>query len=702
MGSHPRPFFRTAIAILAVSLVLAGRLFAQPLVATVGIVDDVCAPPAPFHCTTGTLYLVNGETLQIHASMDLWRGTVGGVLQKLVAHPDGTLLYVGLTSASHLAPGYRWIDVVDLRTMTKVARFDVSGDLNAISADGTRLYLTAPSAVRVIDSGNGSAVFSIPLDSPSDIAIADRRGRLYVAGRTLPPFVSSIFVLDSTTHAQLATVPMTQSVSQLLVTPDESHLYALAPTSRVVDIDLASNTIAGVMTDFGGPTSPNALTFARDHLYVAASAQAPTGPGDGIAVIDAETRAFVTKIGVVDPFIVESSTDGSRVWTATLGEPRVITIETASNQRIGSVTVPGGPLDLAAIPPGRTAEMAIDQPQPGTVVFQPFSISGWAVDAMGVLPGPGVDAVHVWAYPAAGAAPLFVGADYGRPRPDVGAIFGATYTNSGYSVLVRGLAPGLYHLAAFAHSTRTGEFSIVRAVTVTVSLRPLLIVDTPGAGNSVEPRFTIAGWAIDEAAQAGTGIDAVHVWAYPADGGPPVFAGAATLGDARPDVASIFGPQFASAGYHLVVSSLLPGDYTLVVYGHSTVTGAFSVEQRVPMTVGGPTPMMAIDTPAPNATVGGTFVVAGWAAEFNAPAGTGVDLVHIWATPPTGAATFLGEAVYGFERPDVGAWLGSQYTPSGFALLASLPTGAYTVSVYARGTATGTFRNLRTVTIIVP
>ena len=36
-------------------------------------------------------------------------------------------------------------------------------------------------------------------------------------------------------------------------------------------------------------------------------------------------------------------------------------------------------------------------------------------------------------------------------------------------------------------------------------------------------------------------------------GGAPVFAGAGVLGDARPDVAALFGAQFANAGFHLEV-----------------------------------------------------------------------------------------------------------------------------------------------------
>jgi hypothetical protein len=702
MGTVRRSSILTSVGFAAFSCLLAGRVAAQPLVATVGIVPDVCADPVQTECTTGTLFVVNGETLQIQTSMYLWRGTQAGSLQNLVVHPSGMFLYAAFRSTSPILPFQKWVDVIDLRTMTKLRQYDVFGDLKTISPDGTRLYLTTTTSVLVIDSASGGDISSIPLDLPFDIAIAPGRGRIYVACRLTTTAFSKVAVLDSATNALLKNITVFAFVSQLQLTPDESHLYALAPPAgRVFDIDPASNTISGVITDFGGLTLPIALTVARGHIYVAASAQSPVGTGDRIAVIDVATRGLVTTIGVFDPVFAEASTDGSRVWTNTLGEPRIITIDTATNQRIGSVTVPGGPLDLAAMPTNRTAEMVIDQPPAGSTVYQPFSLSGWAVDVTGVLPGPGVDTVHVWAYPAAGGAPTFVGADYGRSRPDLGAIFGPTFINSGYNVLVRGLSPGAYHLVAYAHSTRTGEFSIVRAVVVTIGVRPWLVVDTPIAGSLVEPRFTIAGWALDEVAQTGTGIDAVHVWAYPSGGGSPVFAGAATLGDARPDVAAMFGPRFANAGYHLDVSSLFPGAYTLIVYGHSTVTGAFSVEQHVPVTVAGPLPLLSVDTPAPNATVGSTFVVAGWAVEFNATAGTGVDLIHIWATSPTGTATFLGAAAYGFERPDVGAWLGPQYTPSGFALTASLPAGGYTLSVYARSTATGTFRNLRTVEILV-
>ena len=166
-------------------------------------------------------------------------------------------------------------------------------------------------------------------------------------------------------------------------------------------------------------------------------------------------------------------------------------------------------------------------------------------------------------------------------------------------------------------------------------------------------------------------------------------------------VAALFGAQFANAGFHLEVSTLAPGAYTLVVYGRSTVTGAFSVEQHVRVTVPERQALSWIDAPAANATVGSSFFVSGWAVEFNAAAGTGVDMIHIWATSSSGVATFLGAATYGANRPDVGAWLGPRYSASGYWLAASLPPGSYTLSVYPRSTETGTFRNWRTVEITV-
>jgi hypothetical protein len=113
-------------------------------------------------------------------------------------------------------------------------------------------------------------------------------------------------------------------------------------------------------------------------------------------------------------------------------------------------------------------QVVIDAPGPEQIVEQPFVVTGWAIDA-DAAEGAGVGTVHVWAYPADGGDPQFLGvAAYGGARPDVGALFGPEFTASGYGLVVSGLAPGAYDLAVFAWSTELGRFAPARTVRVVV------------------------------------------------------------------------------------------------------------------------------------------------------------------------------------------------------------------------------------------
>jgi hypothetical protein len=115
------------------------------------------------------------------------------------------------------------------------------------------------------------------------------------------------------------------------------------------------------------------------------------------------------------------------------------------------------------------------------------------------------------------------------------------------------------------HSTRVG---------------PQVAIDTPGPeapGRQIQLQqpFTIAGWAIDADSDGGTGVDTLHVWAYPLDGGTPVFLGATAYGGERPDVGAIFGDRFTPSGYGLTVDGLPARSYDLAVFAWSTVQGTF-------------------------------------------------------------------------------------------------------------------------------
>jgi WD40 repeat protein len=132
-------------------------------------------------------------------------------------------------------------------------------------------------------------------------------------------------------------------------------------------------------------------------------------------------------------------------------------------------------------------------------------------------------------------------------------------------------APGFLGAHDLEFVSATGEVLRVRAVIGTAAH---VAIDSPAPGTTASP-FVVAGWAIDQAAASGTGIDLVHVWAFPVEGGAPLFAGAAEYGGARRDIGALFGERFAAAGYSLHVNSLPSGSYDLVVYPRSTVTGDF-------------------------------------------------------------------------------------------------------------------------------
>ncbi len=114
---------------------------------------------------------------------------------------------------------------------------------------------------------------------------------------------------------------------------------------------------------------------------------------------------------------------------------------------------------------------------------------------------------------------------------------------------------------------------------------PQITIDAPAADATVGASFSVAGWAIDPDDRVGTGIDALHVWAYPAGGGDPVFIGATAYGGARPDVAAIYGERFMASGYGISVESLPAGVYDLAVFAWSTVKDGFVPAKVVRVTV---------------------------------------------------------------------------------------------------------------------
>jgi hypothetical protein len=110
-------------------------------------------------------------------------------------------------------------------------------------------------------------------------------------------------------------------------------------------------------------------------------------------------------------------------------------------------------------------------------------------------------------------------------------------------------------------------------------------MDPVASGYSRKDAIVLAGWAADLDSPIDAGVDTVHVWAYPVDGGDPTFLGAAEYGGPRPDVAAIYGERFRHTGYGMRAEGLAPGTYDLAVFAYSTVKGGFVPAKTARVTV---------------------------------------------------------------------------------------------------------------------
>lgn len=215
------------------------------------------------------------------------------------------------------------------------------------------------------------------------------------------------------------------------------------------------------------------------------------------------------------------------------------------------------------------------------------------------------------------------------------------------------------------------------------------VIETPSHGSTVPQPFTLSGWALNNDNTTSTpGVDAVHIYTCPASNCTELtFWGAATYGLSRPDVASYFGhARYTYSGFSFVVTGRPAGEYLFYAYAHDTVT-----DQWLPIVIGATVqanvsnPYIGISAPG-DGPVTQPFNAVGWAVDTGAPSGTGIDAVNLYACHWHNCNGWIwsDDAVYGISRPDVAAFLGAQFTNSGYQeSVNGLPANEYELRTYA-------------------
>lgn len=230
--------------------------------------------------------------------------------------------------------------------------------------------------------------------------------------------------------------------------------------------------------------------------------------------------------------------------------------------------------------------------------------------------------------------------------------------------------------------------------------RQILQFDSIPPGPLSQP-FALSGWAIDTGALSSTGIDFVHVWALPEQGAPTFLGG--SYNQSRPEIAARYGVQFLRSGFVAAVRDLPAGVATIVAYGHSEFTQAFSVVAVTQVVIPPQVEMqLEIESPASMSAAPGIVTLTGWSIDAASLAGVGTDILHIWAVDENNVAQFLGWTTDSIDRPDIAALYGSRFLKSGWTLTATdLHPGWWTFIVYAHSSVTNTFRTARTISIYV-
>jgi hypothetical protein len=469
--------------------------------------------------------------------------------------------------------------------------------------------------------------------------------------------------------------------------------WAVAPGALGAEIDSQGNVLrTGLLSGrLGTPTSFDLAFNPVSGTFLAVSEDSQSSDVVGLQLNNSGTPNTVASTltngcanGSFFPR-VGARTD-AREWNITFA--RCFT--SVADQIVSTTSSEAGPVS--------DVRLTIDSPVSGAILGpnDTLTVTGWAADRAATS-GSGVDAVDVWAFPTNGAAAIFVGGTRSfSTRVDLANVLGAQFVNSGFSVSRSGLPDGTYTITAYPHSTVLGAFDFAHARSVTItkgSSLPLMSIDSPANGAKVGGAITVSGWALDRFSTSGSGIDAVHVWAYPAGGGAARFFGAATLDLSRPDLVPYFGSQFSRAGFS--ATGLLPnGTYELVAFARDAATQNFSVWQS--RTVNVQSQFVVIDSPT-GGNVSSGSTISGWAADVATSNGSGIDRVDIWAHDVTfGTDTFVGTA-NATSRPDVAGLLGGQFAGSGYsATLQNLTPGhTYDLYVFAHSTLVDAWTNAR-------
>ncbi len=238
------------------------------------------------------------------------------------------------------------ISVIDTATDTVIAQPDIGSNsyfAAGVLPNGNFAYIGAfnPTRVVVLDTLTHAVVATVPVDSqPQGIAALPDSSRIYVSNYNS----DSVSVIDTASHTVIATVPGIPRPYGIVASPDGAKVFVAGQGSSVAVIDTATNlveTTINVGAGAGAVTvdiSPDGST-----LYAIVF-----GPSE-VAVIDTATLTVTNSFTFSGSFSrgVAVSADGARLYVAQRSSGQVMVLDAATGAEVVAIPVGTGPTGVA-------------------------------------------------------------------------------------------------------------------------------------------------------------------------------------------------------------------------------------------------------------------------------------------------------------------------------------------------------------------
>jgi YVTN family beta-propeller protein len=222
----------------------------------------------------------------------------------------------------------------------------------AIASHGDTLYFAdaGDSAIAVINAATLQSSNDNPAETdihvglfPTALAISPDGSQVWVADtgpQTSASSPSGVDVIDTSTNAVIAKLPLKGAPSQVAFSPDGTKAYVATNDGLWVYSTQHHRLIAQV----GGLGIPRGIAASPDGktVYVTDTT------GNSVKVIDAATDRVKATIGVGElPWSDVISPDGSTLYVADTDSDQVSVISTATSRVVGTIAVTGDPDTMA-------------------------------------------------------------------------------------------------------------------------------------------------------------------------------------------------------------------------------------------------------------------------------------------------------------------------------------------------------------------